>query len=186
MMSTRTTAILLVLAVAGCGDREPAAPGPVGADEAASTNDAAEVPSHAAGEVFRYGAMAERNPFEPFAELPGGRASKAPDLARRRQPQERFPLGQLEMVGTLAGRGATVALIRDPEGNTRPLAVGDFLGRDHGRITEIRETGIDIQELVEDDEGGWKVRPRTLELAGTQDTVDPNANHEGENERENP
>lgn len=114
---------------------------------------------------FKYGAMSERSPFEPFADIQGTRASTAPDPARIRQPQEFFPLGQLEMVGTLAGRGTVVALIRDPRGNTHSLAVGDYLGRDHGRITSVRDTRIDILELVEDDQGGWTVRARAVELS---------------------
>lgn len=114
---------------------------------------------------FGYGAMSERSPFEPFAEVAGAGASNAPDSARTPQPQEFFPLGQLEMVGTLTGRGKILALIRDPLGITRPLAVGDYLGRDHGRITAIRGSGIDILELVEDGQGGWTARARALELA---------------------
>ena len=125
----------------------------------------------AAGESgFEYGAMTERSPFEPFTEVLGAGASQAPDLNRTPQPQELFPLGQLEMVGTLAGRGRILALIRDPGGITHPLAVGDHLGRDHGRITAIRGSGIDILELVEDGQGGWTARARTLELThGAED-----------------
>ena len=54
---------------------------------------------------FEYGAITERRPFEPFAEVAGAGASQAPDAARRPQPPELFPLGQLEMVGTLAEIG---------------------------------------------------------------------------------
>ena len=122
------------------------------------------VPATRGGPGSEYGAMTERSPFEPFAEVAAAGASQAPDPARSPQPQERFPLGQLDMVGTLAGRGRILALIRDPSGITHPLAVGDYLGRDHGRITAIRPSGIDILELVEDGQGGWTARARALEL----------------------
>lgn len=183
MMATRVTASLMAATfIAGCGgDGPPDSGSPVaGAEPSASL--AAAIPTDEAIGVFRYGAMAERNPFEPYADLQGARSSGAPDPSRRRQPQERFPLGQLEMVGTLAGRGKAVALIRDPEGTTHPLAVGDYLGRDHGRITKIRETGVDLVELIEDDKGGWKLRPRTVDLSVPANTDDHTANHEGDDE----
>lgn len=135
-------------------------------DKAAeSSAAAAPIPPTHGGPGFEYRAMTERSPFEPFAEVAGAGASQAPDPTRSPQPQELFPLGQLEMVGTLAGRGRILALIRDPVGITHPLAVGDHLGRDHGRITAIRESGIDILELVEDGQGGWTARARALELS---------------------
>ena len=134
-------------------------------DQAAGSSAAVTpIPAPPDASGFEYGAMTERSPFEPFAEVAGAIASQAPDSARRPQPQELFPLGQLEMVGTLAGRGEILALIRDPRGITHPLGVGDYLGRDHGRIRTIRESGIDILELVEDGRGGWTARARALEL----------------------
>jgi len=182
MMTTRVTACLLTASViAGCGHEPPDSAPPV-AGAAGSASHAAAIPTVYATGVFRYGAMAERNPFEPYTELQGARSSNAPDPTRRRQPQERFPLGQLEMVGTLAGRGKAVALIRDPAGTTHPLAVGDYLGRDHGRITKVRETGVDLVEYIEDDQGGWKVRPRTVELSIPESTDDHTDNYKGDDE----
>ena len=155
---------VLALTVGGCGganltDLERLV------DEAVESSEAvAPIPTAHGESAFAYQAMTERSPFEPFAAVTGTGVSQAPDPARMPQPQELFPLGQLEMVGTLAGRGKILALIRDPNGITHPLAVGDYLGRDHGRITTIRESGIDILELVEDGRGGWTARARALEV----------------------
>lgn len=158
-------AALLAIAVAGCGARDLSDLERLVADAARSPAHGTPVPASHGAIDFKYGAMGERSPFEPFTDIQGTRTSTVPDRARIRQPQEFFPLGQLEMVGTLAGRGTVVALIRDPRGNTHSLAVGDYLGRDHGRITRVRDTRIDILELVEDDQGGWTVRARALELS---------------------
>ena len=152
-------------------------------DNAESSAPALPIPTAHGESGFDYGAMAERSPFEPFADVAGAGASQAPDPARAPQAPERFPLGQLEMVGTLAGRGRTLALIRDPNGITHPLAVGDYLGRDHGRITAIRASGIDILELVEDGRDGWTARARTLDLNVPGDPQDGSAQtDEGDNE----
>ena len=155
---------LLALAVAGCGSPDLADLEHL-VDEASRASAQAVPAAPVAREfVFEYRAMAERSPFEPFKDVRGATAAEAPDPKRRSQPPERFQLGQLELVGTLAGRNRMLALIRDPDRTTHALAAGDYLGRDHGRIVQVRETRIDILEHVEDGHGGWTARPRTLEL----------------------
>ena len=106
----------------------------------------------------------ERNPFEPASTaISAGGRSTGPDAARARQPLESFPLGRLQMVGTLATRGSVYALVRDPDGITHPLPVGDYLGKNHGRIVAIRDDGIDLVELVADG-NGWRRQPRSMAL----------------------
>ena len=111
-----------------------------------------------------YTARAERSPFDAFVDADATPAFGQPDLARARGPLESVPLGQLEMVGTIRGRGSVWALIRGPDGSTQPLAIGGYLGRDHGRIASVGETGIEIVELVADGHGGWAQRPARLDL----------------------
>ena len=171
------------LAIGGCGGADLSDLERLVDNATDSPAAVAPVPTAHAGSGFEYAAMTERSPFEPFVEVAGTGVSEAPDPARSPQPQELFPLGQLEMAGTLAGRGRTLALIRDPTGITHPLAVGDYLGRDHGRITAIRATGIDILELVEDGGGRWRARARTLDLNISRGPEEgPSQTDEGGNE----
>ena len=165
MMRTRWMGALFVLTVAGCGGRDLSDLERLVVEATQPSPDATPVPTLDHGFASEYDAMSERSPFEPFTGVQGATASEAPDPTRRPQPQEHFPLGQLELVGTLAGRDRILALIRDPHGITHPLAVDDYLGRDHGRITKVRESGIDILEHVEDGRGGWTARTRALELS---------------------
>ena len=44
------------------------------------------------------------------------------------------------------------------------LAVGDYLGADHGRVVAIHEEQLELVELFPDGEGAWLERPRTLVL----------------------
>ena len=176
--------IVFGLAVGGCGGADVSDLERLVEEATKSSAAAAPIPTAQGGTGFEYGAMTERSPFEPFAAVARAGASQAPDPARRRQPQEGFPLGQLQMVGTLAGRGKMLALIRDPSGITHPLDNGDYLGRDHGRITAIRGSGVDILELVEDGRGGWTARARTLQLSVAQGAEDRSGKtDEGGNEK---
>lgn len=44
------------------------------------------------------------------------------------------------------------------------IRVGDFLGRNDGKVIAINESKIDVVEIVPDGEGGWLERPRSLTL----------------------
>ena len=111
-----------------------------------------------------YRSEGRRNPFSVAGAAAAAGAS-APMLARTRQPLERHPLADLRMVGTVAAAGRRHALIRDPQGGVHRLAVGDYLGLDHGQVSAVRETGLDLVETVHAGAGGgWLARPRTLAL----------------------
>jgi type IV pilus assembly protein PilP len=49
-------------------------------------------------------------------------------------------------------------------GGVHRVKVGDYLGRNHGRIVGIDEAKVDVVEIVPDGEGGWLERPRSLAL----------------------
>lgn len=117
----------------------------------------------------------------PFGAAGGGvSTAPAPNPGRPRQPLERHPLGELRMVGTLATANRRHALIQDPAGDVHRLAVGDYLGPDHGLVRAVRETGLDLVETVRDSAGGWMARPRALALAARPDSssVAPDAEPE--------
>lgn len=90
-----------------------------------------------------------------------------PDTNRAREYLERFTLDSLLMVGSLERGGQDWTLIRDPDGGIHRVRMGNFLGRDHGRIVEMGGTFIAVIEIVPDGtEDGWVERPRTIELTG--------------------
>src|SRR4030095_4199167 len=86
-----------------------------------------------------------------------------PDLDRRREALEGFPLDQLKMVGTLRQQGNNVALI-DVSGQSFMVRAGYYVGQDFGLVTKITETEVDLKEIVQDAAGEWVERPSKLEL----------------------
>jgi Tfp pilus assembly protein PilP len=105
------------------------------------------VPAAAAALAFGYDAAARRSPFAPLAEP--SRAVSRPAV-RPAHPAARHALAQLRMVGTLAGRGAFHALVRDPSGHVHRVAVGDVLGVEAARVSaldaaEIRLDAVDAE-----------------------------------------
>ncbi|QHF42622.1 pilus assembly protein [Pseudomonas sp. S35] len=118
------------------------------------------------GRSFVYDATALRDPFKPLAlqvdHVPG-QVALAPDPARPRGGLEGLALDQFEMVGTLSRGAQTFALLRAASTVYR-LAVGDYLGPDHGRVIAIHDDRIELVELFPDEQGAWLERPRTLVL----------------------
>lgn len=62
-----------------------------------------------------------------------------PELARRRQPLEGFPLDSMTMVGSLDKGGELVALIK-VDRLLYQVRSGNYLGQNFGRVTRITET----------------------------------------------
>ncbi|GAB4467176.1 MAG: pilus assembly protein PilP [Burkholderiaceae bacterium] len=86
-----------------------------------------------------------------------------PDLERRRETLEGFPLDQIRMVGMMRQGGANVALL-ETNGVTHLVRVGNYVGQNFGLITRISETEVQLKEIVQDAAGEWVERPAKLEL----------------------
>lgn len=118
------------------------------------------------GPLFVYEPSSLRDPFKPpalqAAHVPG-RPALAPDFTRPRGLLEGMRLEQFEMVGTLSRGMQAFALLRAGAKVYR-LAVGDYLGPDHGQVTAIQDAAVELVELFPDGQGAWLERPRTLVL----------------------
>ncbi len=96
----------------------------------------------------------------------GGSASAAlvaPELNRRKEPLEAFPLDAMAMVGSLVKQGQPVALVR-VDNLLYQVRPGNYLGQNYGRITKVGETEVVLRELVQDAAGEWIERSATLQL----------------------
>lgn len=118
--------------------------------------------------TFTYSAANLRSPFsrQLRVDLAGqkhGSRDVKPDPHRVKQYLEGFNIEQFEMVGTIANASGSFALLRGAGGVHR-LKVGDYLGRNDGRIVAISASQVDVVEIVPDGQGAWLERPRTIPL----------------------
>lgn|SRR5512133_1383032 len=86
-----------------------------------------------------------------------------PELARRREALEAFPLDAMAMVGSLTKAGQPVALVKI-DSLLYQVKPGNHLGQNYGRVTKITETEVTLREIVQDAVGEWIERPATLQL----------------------
>jgi type IV pilus assembly protein PilP len=123
---------------------------------------------------YKYDGLAGRDPFRSSTSegndqvAAGTRGSgPRPDLQRTREYLERFELDTLTMVGTFSKESYKWALIRDPDGVVHRVSVGNYLGKNHGKINAITPGEVDLDEFIADGTGGWMVRPASMALGGS-------------------
>jgi len=87
----------------------------------------------------------------------------APELQRRKEPLEAYPLDAMTMVGSLMKQGQPVALIK-VDNLLYQVRPGNYLGQNYGKITKVGESEVVLRELVQDPAGEWVERVATLQL----------------------
>jgi type IV pilus assembly protein PilP len=121
-------------------------------------------------EPFIYTDQAEIDPFDPSKVANALRAlsSKsggglAPDLTRRKEPLEAYPIDTITMVGTLQRPNLRYALLR-ADGVVYEVKVGNYIGQNFGIVTKIDESEVAFKEVVQDAAGEWVERAASLQL----------------------
>src|SRR5208283_6210401 len=159
--------IFLALLVAGCGGESHQELRRWMREQGQSAKPKIEpLPQVRPYEPFAYNAFDLPDPFKPrkIEPLKGG-SNLAPDLTRRKEPLEAYPLESLQMVGTLQRGPATFALVRTTEKDIYQVKVGNYLGQNFGVVVGITDSEIRLKELVQDGTGDWTERSSTLQLA---------------------
>jgi type IV pilus assembly protein PilP len=120
-------------------------------------------------ETFTYDAYRLRSPFdrpvsaEVQQQIVSSSSNVKPDLSRQKERLEQYDLSTLSMVGTLTKDGALWALVSDPDGSIERIRRGNFIGKNHGKVTRLSENKIELLEIVASGDG-WLERPNILEL----------------------
>lgn len=124
-------------------------------------------------EPFIYNAFDLSDPFkprktaEPFKSA--GASKLQPDLNRRKEALEAYPLENLRMVGTLEQGKVIYALIKSPDNNLYRVKTGSYMGQNFGLITDVTEASLKLKELVQDGAGDWAERESSLQLLDEQE-----------------
>lgn len=112
-------------------------------------------------EAFVYADKDLRSPF-----VPGGTQTTGvrPDSGRNREYLEQFSLDTLKMVGTLNLSGSHFGLVQTRDGRVHRVMVGEHMGQNDGKITDITPSKIALVEIIPDGLGGYLERPAALAL----------------------
>lgn len=170
-----STAVLLITGMAGCGDASVQEVKQWMDDVKRETRVA--IPKLSEPKKFTpfiYNVKNDIDPYNPgklSTALAKSQSSSGggfkPDLDRRREPLESYPLDTLKMVGTLQKPGLSYALLQTDK-TIFQAKVGNYIGQNFGMITKISDNEVELKEVVQDAAGDWVERKAKLELQETK------------------
>jgi len=162
-----------MLTLVGCQDRVSEVETKMQAIQNSPAQPVEQPPVFEAVESFSYGAEKIRSPFMPpslvqmLAEQAKSGGPVMPDKSRTPEPLEDYELTQLTLHGVIVGLDGSVnALVADPSGNLNTVRVGNYIGKNSGRIVEIKPDAVNLIEIVPDGGRGYVERPRSLLAPG--------------------
>jgi type IV pilus assembly protein PilP len=129
-------------------------------------------------EVVAYEVAGMLDPFNPSKLIPerdspprGGEGM--PDFEARELRNnilEKVPLESIHLIGIMNINNQPLAAVEIPELSLiKQVKVGDWLGVDFGKITQISNQEITVKEVIEDPSGEWIERINSLQLQEKED-----------------
>lgn len=172
-LRTALAALATVLLAAGCMEQQDDLNRYIADVKARPAAPIPPIPPVRTYTPYEYDGLAGRDPFRASTsegsdqQVAGGTGTgPRPDLQRTREYLERFELDTLTMVGTFAKESSEWALIRDPDGVVHRVAVGNYMGKNHGKVGRIEADEVQLSEFIPDGSGGWLVRDASMALGG--------------------
>jgi type IV pilus assembly protein PilP len=172
----RVTALALAVAsmLAACGGDQDDLNRYIAEVKARSPGPIEPIPPVRTYTPYEYEGLLGRDPFrqstsEGSDQVAGDTSGTGPrpDLQRPKEYLEGFELDTLEMVGTFEKEANEWALIRDPNGVVHRVAVGNYLGKNYGRVLNIQPDEVELTEFISNGAGGWLVREAEMALEET-------------------
>jgi type IV pilus assembly protein PilP len=120
-------------------------------------------------ETFIYAASELRDPFvesrveDPEEEVPVEDNGLKPDAHRQKEALEQYDLEDLQLVGTLS-QDTMWGLIRSPDGVIHRVKQGNYMGKNHGRILNIVDNSLTLNEIVMESKGRYIERESMISV----------------------
>ncbi len=124
-------------------------------------------------EVFIYTASGQIDPFDTAnlriqaaatEDISGGGGVNGPDLTRRKEPLEAYPIDALSLVGLMHQNGRDWAIIKAPDSTVHRVAAGNYIGKNFGEIISIKGNKLEVVELLRNSAGNWNKRSENIIL----------------------
>lgn len=156
--------LLGVVVLGGCGGAEDGDLRRWMDEQGASARGRIEpIPPIRPYEAFTYNAFGQPDPFKP-RKIESAKGTRGPDLTRRKEALEAYPLETLTMVGSLERGKAMIGLVKGSDNKVFQVRPGNYMGQNFGVITNVTEVDISLKELFQDGAGDWVERQTKMML----------------------
>jgi type IV pilus assembly protein PilP len=164
--------LVVSIALVGCGDDDFSDLKQYIADVNARPKGTIEpLPEIKTVEPFVFKPEGLRDPFKPISETQDAEEAQVaagngikPDTSRRKEELEAFPLDSLRMVGTVVMKGNLWGLVNASDKTIYRVQVGNYMGKNYGKIIRILTDKIELMEIVPDTPGTWREQQTSLAL----------------------
>jgi type IV pilus assembly protein PilP len=164
-------ALIILVLVSGCYDDTTDLSAYIQKVRATTINQIDPMPEVHPFNHYEYSAFNLRSPFSlPKAEIIQQKIQQmsgclSPDPRRRKQPLEKFALGDLTMRGTMGDDGILWALVEASDFTLHRVAIGSYMGLFNGHIKAVNAKSVTLVELTPDGAGCWVERETVIKIA---------------------
>jgi type IV pilus assembly protein PilP len=167
------SSVLFLTCLAGCGDDNFSDLNQyIASIKAVPKGKIQSLPEIKVVEPFTFNPKGLRDPFKPLAPTEGQDAVPGlstgggikPDITRHKEELEAFPLEVLKMVGTVTMKSTLWGLVKSDDGTIHRVQVGNYMGKNYGKIIRISNDKIELMEIVPDKRGSWREQQMSLSL----------------------
>ncbi len=112
---------------------------------------------------FHYRPQGKMDPFKPFIkkEIPGQKRADLKFLS----PLQRYGIEQLKLIGIMASENNKKrAIVTDPKGKSFIIMKGSLIGQNNGRVAEILEDQVIVEEKTGENSRKVKTKRIILDL----------------------
>ncbi|MFZ2171549.1 MAG: pilus assembly protein PilP [Methylococcaceae bacterium] len=169
-LNLKISCVVFLILSAGCGDDFSDLNQYISEVKAKPKGVVQPLPEVEIVESFIFKPDGLRDPFRPVeqqqseeTDISTGSGIK-PDTKRRKEDLEAFPLDGLKMVGTIAMKSSLWGLVKASDGTIHRVRVGNYMGKNYGKILHIVSDKIELMEIVPDKPGTWREQQTSLSL----------------------
>ncbi len=113
-----------------------------------------------------YDSQGKIDPFKPLIQAEPDQPENIPEKrpARILTPLEKIDLSQIRLVAVIILNKKQIAMVEEASGKGYEVGLGTYIGKNQGRVTEIKNSSIVITELVRDFKGRLKENIQEIKL----------------------
>jgi len=113
-----------------------------------------------------YDSKGKIDPFKPLIQDKPEESRPVVDEGPKRilTPLEKIELSQIRLVAVIIMKNKRIAMVEEASGKGYEVGIGTYIGKNRGKVSEIKDSSIVIKELVKDYKGRPKEQVQEIKL----------------------